>query len=175
MFYCACLPLMRDPRSAALAASIVAVHPAGIEDYVWIAGFAAAFAKLFTCASLAVVPHVMRTRGARRGLLLSLGILGVVAGLCSKEGAVVIPALTLALESQPDDVLELFNNTETGILPRLETQLESLLKADVGRLDFKSARLEALSELDTKTEESFQRAFGKLLLETNTRNLIAIA
>ena len=89
--------------------------------------------------------------------------------------SVNVPALTLALESQPDNVLELFNNTETGILPRLETQLESLLNEDVGRLDFKSARLEALSELDTGTEESFQSAFEKLFLETNTRNLIAIA
>ena len=57
----------------------------------------------------------------------------------------------------------------------LETQLESLLNEDVGRLDLKSARLEALSELDTGTQESFQRAFEKLLLETSTRNLIAIA
>jgi flagellar capping protein FliD len=89
--------------------------------------------------------------------------------------SVNIPALTLALESQPDSVLELFNDAETGILPRLETQLESLLSEDVGRLDLISARLEALSELDTKTEESFQRAFEKLLLETITRNLIAIA
>ena len=86
-----------------------------------------------------------------------------------------VPALTLALESQPDDVLKLFNDTETGILPRLETQLESLLNGDAGRLDFKSARLEALSELESGAEESFQRAFEKLLLETTTRNLIAIA
>ncbi len=89
--------------------------------------------------------------------------------------SVDIPALTLALESQPDSVLKLFNDTETGILPRLETQLKALLNEDVGRLDFKSARLEALSELDSGAEESFQRAFEKLLLETNTRNLIAIA
>ncbi len=89
--------------------------------------------------------------------------------------SVNVPALTLALESQPDDVLELFNDAETGILPLLETQLESLLKEDVGRLDLKSARLEALSELDTGTEKSFQRAFEKLLLETIARNLIAIA
>jgi flagellar capping protein FliD len=86
-----------------------------------------------------------------------------------------IPALTLALESQPDDVLKLFSDSETGILPRLQAQLESLLSEDVGRLDFKSARLEVLSELDTGTEESFQRAFEKLLLETTTRNLITIA
>jgi flagellar capping protein FliD len=86
-----------------------------------------------------------------------------------------IPVLTLALESQPDDVLALFNNTGTGILPHLQAQLESLLTEDVGRLDLKSARLQALSELDTRTEESFQRAFEKLLLETSTRNLIAIA
>ncbi len=89
--------------------------------------------------------------------------------------SVNVPALTLALESQPDDVLELFNDAETGILPLLETQLESLLKEDVGRLDLKSARLQALSELDTGTEKSFQRAFEKLLLETIARNLIAIA
>lgn len=86
-----------------------------------------------------------------------------------------IPALTLALESQPDTVLELFNDAETGILPRLQTQLESLLNEDLGRLDLKSARLEALSELDTGTAESFKRAFEKLLLETTIRNLIAIA
>ena len=86
-----------------------------------------------------------------------------------------VPALTLALESQPDAVLELFNDAETGILPRLQTQLESLLNEDLGRLDLKSARLEALSELDTGTAESFKRAFEKLLLETTTRNLIAIA
>jgi flagellar capping protein FliD len=89
--------------------------------------------------------------------------------------SVNISTLTLALELQPDRVLELFNDTETGILPRLETQLESLLSEDVGRLEFKSARLEALSELDTGAEESFQRAFEKLLLDTTTRNLIAIA
>ncbi len=89
--------------------------------------------------------------------------------------SVNVPALTLALESQPDDVLELFNDAETGILPLLETQLESLLKEDVGRFDLKSARLQALSELDTGTEKSFQRAFEKLLLETIARNLIAIA
>jgi flagellar capping protein FliD len=89
--------------------------------------------------------------------------------------SVNIPALTLALESQPNDVLKLFNDSETGILPRLQAQLESLLSEDVGRLDFKSARLEALSELDTGAGESFQRAFEKLLLETTTRNLIAIA
>jgi flagellar capping protein FliD len=89
--------------------------------------------------------------------------------------SVNISTLTLALELQPDRVLELFNDTETGILPRLETQLESLLSEDVGRLEFKSARLEALSELDTGAEENFQRAFETLLLETTTRNLIAIA
>ncbi len=86
-----------------------------------------------------------------------------------------VPALTLALESQPDAVLELFNDAETGILPRLQTQLESLLNEDTGRLDLKSARLEALSELDTGRAESFKRAFEKLLLETTIRNLIAIA
>ena len=86
-----------------------------------------------------------------------------------------VPELTLALEAQPENVLALFNDREAGILPRLQAQLEPLLTEDVGRLDFKSARLEALSELDTGAQESFQRAFEKLLLETNTRNLIAIA
>ncbi len=86
-----------------------------------------------------------------------------------------VSALTRALESQPDDVLELFNDSETGILPLLQTQLESLLNGDVGRLDLKSARLEALSELDTGAAASFKRAFEKLLLETTTRNLITIA
>ncbi len=89
--------------------------------------------------------------------------------------SVDVPTLTLALESRSAEVLELFNDAETGILPRLQTQLESLLAEDVGRLDLKSARLEALSEVDTGTAEAFQRAFEKLLLETRIRNLIAIA
>ena len=86
-----------------------------------------------------------------------------------------VPALTRALETKSDSVLKLFNDSKTGILPLLQVQLESLLSEDVGRLDFKSARIEALSELDTGAGKSFQRAFEKLLLETNTRNLIAIA
>ena len=44
-----------------------------------------------------------------------------------------------------------------------------------GRHASRGRREEALAELDTETEESFQRAFEKLLLETTTRNLIAIA
>ncbi len=62
-----------------------------------------------------------------------------------------VPALTQALESQPYAVLDLFNDAETGILARLQAQLESLLNEDPGRLDLKSARLEALSELDAGT------------------------
>ncbi len=86
-----------------------------------------------------------------------------------------VPALTRALETVPDSVLELFNDNATGILPRLQAQLESLLTDEAGRLDFKSARLEALAEVDPGTEEAFKRAFDKLLLETTTRNLIAVA
>lgn len=86
-----------------------------------------------------------------------------------------VPALTRALETQPGSILELFEDPEAGILPRLQAQLESLLTDEVGRLDFKSARLEALAGQDTGTGEAFQRAFEKLLLETTTRNLIAVA
>jgi hypothetical protein len=97
MFFCFVLPLTRDPRAAALAASIVAVHPAGIEDYVWISGVAAAFAAFFVCASLTVVPHLMRAQtSSSRAVLWFLGTAALVGGLLSKESAVVIPALTLA-------------------------------------------------------------------------------
>jgi len=136
----------------------------------------------FSITELGITRAVQAIRAGQKGLFANRGseLFKKLSSIGIKTESddtisVDIPALTLALESKPDDVLKLFNDFETGILPRLQVQLESLLSDDVGRLDFKSARLEALSELDTGAGESFQRAFEKLLLDTTTRKLIAIA
>jgi len=89
--------LLGDPRAAALAAALVAVHPAGIEDYVWIAGLPSSLATLFVVCSLVCVPLITRARtvAAQFGLIAGSSLC-LVAGLLSKESAIVTPALSVA-------------------------------------------------------------------------------
>ena len=58
----------------------------------------------------------------------------------------------------------------------LKTESDDTIRVDVPALTLAlEPQPDAVSELDTGTAESFKRAFEKLLLETTTRNLIAIA
>lgn len=96
-FFFLVLALTDEPWAAAIAASLAAAHPAGIENYVWIAGYGGALAILFICLSLLAVCHFMRVRATREQVLWgAIATLALVMGLLSKEGAVVVPALTLA-------------------------------------------------------------------------------
>lgn len=89
--------LLGDARLAALAAALVAVHPAGIENYVWIAGLGSALAALFIVCSLLGVPLIQRARSVPEKIALIAGSsLGLVTGLLCKEAAIVTPALSVA-------------------------------------------------------------------------------
>jgi tetratricopeptide (TPR) repeat protein len=89
--------LFRRLGPAVLAGTILAVHPGGIEVYVWIAGLSAALADFFAVLSLlAAVLALRATRGGPRILLSLLSALALGLGLLSKEHAVVIPALVFA-------------------------------------------------------------------------------
>jgi len=86
--------IFRDPLSAGFVASIAAVHPAGIENYVWPSGLDDALAKLFVVASiLTTVWAAARSGVATRAGLGVLAFALLALGLCSKESAVVTPAL----------------------------------------------------------------------------------
>lgn len=89
--------LFGDPRAGGLVAALAAVHPVGIENYVWPSGIDDALAKLFLVSSLLATVSAARGRSssARAGLGgLALGLLAL--GLGSKESAVVTPLLAIA-------------------------------------------------------------------------------
>lgn len=89
--------LFRRLGPAVLAGTILAVHPGGIEVYVWIAGLSAALADFFAVLSLlAAVLAFRAVRAGPRALLSLVSALALALGLFSKEHAVVIPALVFA-------------------------------------------------------------------------------
>jgi tetratricopeptide (TPR) repeat protein len=82
---------------ALLAGTIFAVHPGGIEVYVWIAGMSAALADFFVVGSVLAAVLALRAGVCGRGVALALvSVAAFVLGLASKEHAVVTPALVLA-------------------------------------------------------------------------------
>ena len=90
------LRLLERPLLATFAACVVAVHPVVIEACVWISGLAEGLAALFVIAS---VLAGLLCVGAERRPRIGWGVVSVLAllvALCSKEKAVVAPALLLA-------------------------------------------------------------------------------
>jgi tetratricopeptide (TPR) repeat protein len=93
-----CWWLFRDPLPAAIAAALAAAHPAGVEMYVWIAGLSGALAPAFVMISLLAAAFAASAqRAAARWSLGLLSLAALLAGLLSKESAVVTPALLLAM------------------------------------------------------------------------------
>jgi hypothetical protein len=88
---------LRAPLPAVFAAALPALHPAGLEVWVWIAGLSASMATFGVIAGLACAVLWLRDESipGRRwllpGCLVSYGL-----ALLSKESAVVLPALLLA-------------------------------------------------------------------------------
>ena len=79
---------------ALLATALAALHPVGIESWVWISGIAEALSALFTIASVGL--GLLAATAATRGRALVLGALSVVAlalALLAKEKGVAAPAL----------------------------------------------------------------------------------
>jgi hypothetical protein len=90
--------LLRSRRAGVLAGAIFAVHPVGLEIYVWVGGLAAALVGACIVGSLSCAARAFaapETR-ARAGWTLASAA-ALVLGLLSKENAAVVPGLTLAL------------------------------------------------------------------------------
>jgi len=91
------LGVLRRPLPATLSAAVFAVHPVGLETYVWISGLSAALVGLFLVASLLAGQAALATRGRARATWVGASAVALALGLLSKENAAVAPALQLAL------------------------------------------------------------------------------
>jgi tetratricopeptide (TPR) repeat protein len=82
---------------ALFAALVPALHPAGLEIYVWIAGLSESMSSFFLVGSLACAISWVRDRsGQKRLALLASCLVLFVLALASKESAAVLPGLVLA-------------------------------------------------------------------------------
>jgi len=92
------LMLTGETRKALLAASIVAVHPVGIEAFAWISGISEVMSGLLIIASL--VFALLFLRAKKTAPLVICGLLSVlilIAALLSKEKSVVLPLLLFSM------------------------------------------------------------------------------
>lgn len=87
--------LFASPGASLAAGMIFALHPANLENHVWIAGLSQSLASFFVTASLAFSVLALRDLRWRRFAVLSLA--GLLGALLSKENAAITPALFLAL------------------------------------------------------------------------------
>ncbi|MFQ5673643.1 MAG: flagellar filament capping protein FliD [Nitrospinales bacterium] len=83
--------------------------------------------------------------------------------------------LQRALEINPDSVLDLFNNPETGALTRLDREISRILKTDLGDIDLKKTQIKVESTIPSKLGIEFQRFVSNMTLRDNVKNLIAVA
>ncbi len=83
--------------------------------------------------------------------------------------------LNRALTINTDEVTSLLNDPETGILPRLESQLDRILDASLGDLDLKQIQLEQRSNIPSELANKFQRFVENSVLNQQVQNLIAVA
>ena len=83
------------PGEALFAGALPALHPAGLEVYVWIAGISASMVALLLIAGLGCGVAWLRGGGSR--LLLPGCAACYLLALLSKESAVILPALLLAV------------------------------------------------------------------------------
>ena len=82
---------------ALLATALAALHPAGIESWVWISGVAEALSALFTIASVGLGLAAATSLSRRRALATgSLSTAALVLALFAKEKSVAAPALLAA-------------------------------------------------------------------------------
>jgi tetratricopeptide (TPR) repeat protein len=130
--------LFGDAVLAGIAGAVVAAHPAGIENYVWIAGMTAALAAMFGTLSLLSTLLAMRASAAIPRVAWALASLAsFLLALGSKESAAITPALTLALmvshfafgrkSERHVDALDLTRSRQTGAAILLIQVVQSLV------------------------------------------------
>ena len=92
------LMLTGQHYKALFAASIVAVHPVGIEAFVWISGISEAMSGLLVITSLILILAYLRSRSTMKAVTCGLlSVLVLIAALLSKEKSVVLPLLLFAM------------------------------------------------------------------------------
>ena len=108
------------------------------------------------------------------GLLRRLGSIGI---LTESDDTVKVDDAQLkrALTINPDEVLHLFDNLETGLLPRLDQKLSRVLKTNLGDIDLKQNEIKVKSGVTSQQGERFQRFVASTTLNDKVQNLIAVA
>jgi tetratricopeptide (TPR) repeat protein len=90
--------LLRSRWGGMLAGAIFAVHPVGLEIYVWVGGLAAALAGTFAIGSLLCATRAFGAPAQRSRIAwAALSCAALCFGLLSKENAAVVPGLSLAV------------------------------------------------------------------------------
>lgn len=83
--------------------------------------------------------------------------------------------LKRALTINGDAVLNLFTDTQTGILPQLKKQLDSVLEKDLGRVDLKAVKIEGLTNIPGVLADKYQKYVETFTFQEKVKNLIAVA
>lgn len=83
--------------------------------------------------------------------------------------------LKRALTINGDAVLNLFTDSQTGILPRLKEQLDSVLEKDLGRIDLKAVKIEGLTNIPGVLADKYQKYVETFTFREKVQNLIAVA
>ncbi|QPJ64416.1 MAG: flagellar filament capping protein FliD [Candidatus Nitrohelix vancouverensis] len=114
------------------------------------------------------------TRNAPEALLNRLTSFGIQT-LQDDTFKIDGPELKRALVVNTDEVIDLFLNEETGILPTLERNLQNILEANVGDLDIKSTRIDIGTRSPNFLGREFKKISENLVLGSNVQNLITVA
>lgn len=107
----------------------------------------------------------------RRQRLSSIG----VRTLEDDTFAVDRKKLNRALKINSEEVLDLFNNPENGILPSLDEQLNRILDSGLGDIGFKRRKLSLLSGLPAPVADKLRQFEDSSNLKRPIQNLIAVA
>lgn len=107
----------------------------------------------------------------RRQRLSSIG----VRTLEDDTFAVDRKKLNRALRINSEEVLDLFNNPENGILPSLDEQLNRILDSGLGDIGFKRRKLSLLSGLPAPVADKLRQFEDSSNLKRPIQNLIAVA
>jgi tetratricopeptide (TPR) repeat protein len=89
--------LFGAPAPALAAVALAAVHPAGLEGWLWISGLGDALSTLFTIASLGLGVAAAARSGWRGAGAAAASILCFLLAVFAKEKGVVVPVLLAAI------------------------------------------------------------------------------
>jgi flagellar capping protein FliD len=83
--------------------------------------------------------------------------------------------LKRALTINGNEVMGLFTDPQTGIIPQLKNQLDSVLKNDFGRVDLKAVKIEGLTNVPVVLAKKYQKYIDAFTLQEKVQNLITVA